>query len=68
MYSSQCTLQSELIIDGKVISSGEMVFEGTYFFPININSYYHVLQKYPNNRTISLSKMINGNFNTIYYD
>ena len=35
--SSPYTLQSDLIIDGQVISSGEMVCEGTYFFPININ-------------------------------
>ena len=42
------TLQSELSIDGQVISSGEMVCEGTYFFPININSHYYVLQKKSN--------------------
>ena len=29
-------------IDGKVIYSGEMVCEGTYFFPININYNYYV--------------------------
>ena len=43
--SSQYTFQADLSIDGQVISSGEMVCEGTYFFPININSHYHVLQK-----------------------
>ena len=43
--SSPYTLQSDLIIDGQVISSGEMVCEGTYFFPININSRHYVLQK-----------------------
>ena len=32
--SSPYTLQSDLSIDGRVISSGEMVYEGTYFFPI----------------------------------
>ena len=31
-YSSPYTLQSEFSIDGQVISSGEMVCEGTYFF------------------------------------
>ena len=34
------TLQAEMSIDGKFISSGEMVFEGTYLFPINSNSNY----------------------------
>ena len=29
---SSYTLKSDLSIDGQVISSGEMVFEGTYFF------------------------------------
>ena len=43
--SSPYTLQSDLSIDGKVIYSGEMVCEGNYFFPININSHYYVLQK-----------------------
>ena len=33
------TLQEELNIDGQVISYGEMVCEGNYFFSININ--YH---------------------------
>ena len=32
-------LQADLSIDGQVISSGENICEGTYFFPININ--YH---------------------------
>ena len=36
------TLQADLIIDGQVIYSGEMVCEGTYFFPVNINSSYYV--------------------------
>ena len=44
-YSSPYTLQEYLIIHGKVISSGEMVYEGNYFFPINVNSHYYVLQK-----------------------
>ena len=35
---STYTLQTDLSIGGQVISSGEMVFEGTYLFPININS------------------------------
>ena len=41
-YSSPYTLQSDLSIDGQVISSGEMICEGTYFSPININSHYYV--------------------------
>ena len=40
--SSPYTLQSDLNIDGQVISSGEVVCEGTYFFPIKINSHYYV--------------------------
>ena len=34
------TLQSDLSIDGEVISSSEMVREGSYLLPININSSY----------------------------
>ena len=44
-FSSPYTLQADLIIGGLVISSCEMVFEGTYFFPININYNYYVLQE-----------------------
>ena len=44
-FPSPYTLQADLSIDSQVISSGEMVCEGTYFFPININSHYYVLQK-----------------------
>ena len=33
-------LQSDLSVDGKVISSCGMVREVTYFFPINIKSHY----------------------------
>ena len=40
--SSPYTLQSDFGIDGKVISSGKMVCEGTYFFSININSNYYI--------------------------
>ena len=43
--SSPYTLQEYLSIDGQVISSGEMVCDGTYLFPINSNSHYYVLQK-----------------------
>ena len=43
--SSTYTLQADLSIDGQVISSGEMVWEVTYFFTININYHYYVLQK-----------------------
>ena len=45
-----------------------MVCEGTYFFPININSHYHVLQKKFNNRTVCLKTIINGYINVTYYD
>ena len=38
------TLQAYFIIDRKVISSGEMVCEGNYLFPINSNYHYSVLQ------------------------
>ena len=40
--SSLYTLQVYLSIDEQVISFGEMVREGTYLFPININSYYYL--------------------------
>ena len=43
--SSPYTLQADLSIDGQVISSGEILCEGNYFFPININYHYYVLQK-----------------------
>ena len=43
--SSLYTLQANLIIYSKFISSGEMVFEGTYYFPININYHYYVSPK-----------------------
>ena len=43
--SSPYTLQEDLSIDGHVISSSEIVCEVTYFFQININSHYYVLQK-----------------------
>ena len=67
--SSPYTLQAELIIDGQVISSGEMVYEQNYFFPININSQYYVLQRTQSINTIFyLRTIINGNINIICYD
>ena len=67
--SSTYTLQADLSIDGKVISSGEMVCEGTYFFPMSISSYYYVLQRTKSIITIfSLRKIINENVNVICYD
>ena len=39
------TLQEDLSIYGQVVYSGDMVCKGTYFFPININYHYYVLQK-----------------------
>ena len=44
-YSSLYTPQSDLIIDGQVISSSEILCEGTYLFPININYHYYVLKQ-----------------------
>ena len=44
-YSSLYTLQADLSIDGKVISSGKIIREGTYFFPISNNYIYYGLQK-----------------------
>ena len=67
--SSPYTLQEDLSIDRQVISSGEMVCKGTYFFPININHHYHSLQgtKYINT-ILSLKTIINVNVNVICYD
>ena len=44
-FSSPYTLQADLSIDLQVISSGKILCEGTYFFPINIIYYYYVLTK-----------------------
>ena len=46
-FSSPYTLQTYLSIDGKVISSSEMVYEVNYFFSVNINSTYYVIRAYP---------------------
>ena len=63
------TLQVDLSIDGQVISSGKIVCEGTYFFPININSCCYVLQRTKSINTIfSLRKIISNNINVICYD
>ena len=68
-YSSTYTLQEDLIIDGEVISSGEKVCEVTYFFSININSRYYVLQRTKSiNTIVSLRKIISGNVNVLCYD
>ena len=48
--SSTYTLLEDLSIDGQVISLGEMVFKGTYYFPININYHYYVPPKYKCNK------------------
>ena len=42
--SSPYTLQLDFSSDGEVISSCEMVCKVDYFFPININYHYYVLQ------------------------
>ena len=67
--SSPYTLQADLSIDGKFISSGEIVCGGNYFFSISINSHYYVLQKTKSiNNFFSLRTMINGNVKVIFYD
>ena len=43
--SSLYTLHLDLNINGQVISSGEMVFERTYYFLIKFNYYYYVYPK-----------------------
>ena len=68
MFSSTFNLQVDLRIDGQDISSGEIIRERTYFFPININSHYYVLQKTKSVKTKSQSTIVNGNVNLIYYD
>ena len=66
--SSTYTLQTDLSADGQVISYVEMVFEGTYFFPININYCYYVFQKTKFIITFfSLRTTINDSVNVIYY-
>ena len=40
--SSPYTSQADLIINGQVIPSGEILREGKYFFPININYHYYI--------------------------
>ena len=40
--SSPYTLQSDLSIDGEVISSNEILCKGNYFFLININFHCYV--------------------------
>ena len=59
-----------MIIDGKVISSSsEMVYEGTYLSPININYNYYILQETKSINTIfSLRKIINDNVDGICCD
>ena len=67
--SSPYTLQTDLSIYGQLISYGKIVYEGTYFLPININYHYYVLQrtKYINT-IVYLRKIINGNVNVICND
>ena len=68
-FSSPYILQAYLSIDGQVISSGGIVCEGTYFFPVNVNSHYYVLQKTKSiNTMFSLRNTINGNVDVMCYD
>ena len=53
---SPYTLQADLFLGGQIISSGEMVCEGNYFFPININYHYYFLQKNKSINTFFFSK------------
>ena len=39
------TLEVDLSIDVQVVSAGNILCDGTYFFPIIINSHYYALQK-----------------------
>ena len=66
--SSTYILQENLIINGKVIYSGEMVCERTYFFPINIIYNCYVLQITNPLTHFSLITIIYGNLNVICYD
>ena len=67
--SSLYTLQVYLSIDGQFISSGEIVCEGTYFVPVNINYHYFVLKIIKSiNTIVSLRTIINGNVNVICHD
>ena len=68
-YSLPYTLQSDLSIDGQVISSRKQLCKVTYFFPISINSHYYFSQKTKSiNTIVSLRTIINGNINVICYD
>ena len=66
--SSPHNLQAYLSIYGQVISSGEMVCEGTYYFPINMNYHFLIQITKSINTIVSLRKIINGNTNIICYD
>ena len=47
----------------------EIVCEGIYLFPINLNYNYYVLQRTKStNKIVYLRKKINGNINSICYD
>ena len=66
--SSPYTLQADLSIDFRVISSGEMVCEENYIFSINMNSRYYVFKKINlMKKIISLSTIIESNVNIIFY-
>ena len=46
-----------------------MVYEGTYYFTININSHYYLSPKdNPNNTIVSLGEIIDGNVSVTCYD
>ena len=60
------TLQTDLSIYGHIISYREMVFEGTYLFPVKNNFF---LQRNKSINMIFYSRsIINGNVNVIFYN
>ena len=69
LSSSPYNLQTDLNIDVQVISSGQMVYEGTSYFPIDTNYHYYASPKSKSNNTIvSLRTIFNDNVKKICYD
>ena len=66
-YSSSYIFQSDLNIYGQVMSSGEMICEVTYFFPIDMTNHHYSWQKINQITFFFLKTIINGNINIIFY-